>query len=100
MSSGSATAFGVVLDESAAASPDGDYPADALGACMAASIPAERRGDEFASGKWGRYLTDDDRVMAVFAAGLGDGSYDVLEGVDAGGQVAALALDFGAIPDF
>lgn len=48
--------------------------------------------------KWGVHVVEGHRI-AVFASGIGDGSYEVLEGVDADGRVVSLAIDFAILED-
>jgi hypothetical protein len=106
--------------------PDDNYYTAVLGKALAASSPSEDGDEDLRrftarvqaafptgldaagnpivvlspgrpAGKWALHRFGEGHAMALFASGLGDGSYEVLAGEDAAGRVVSLLIDFGLL---
>ena len=89
-------AFAEVLAEYYRSHPNGNYYTDILAAEFKRSAHNSQDPDD--TGRWNvHYLPTSKLNVAMFASGLGDGSFESFWGLDAGGNITSLVTDFGIL---
>lgn len=86
-----------VVNDFHATGPDSNYYDDVLASQFKQNADPS---DPYDAGDWIMHSPGkgDDRNVAMFASGLGDGAYHAYWGVDAAGQPAMLVADFNLLP--